>query len=445
MRCSLLAADKDKEVRWFEIIYRNKAVRTLPVVVQSINESGGVDQAVQGSATLKIAGAPILTQPPGEVTPNYVLIPTATPSIGDVPLEVLLTLNEAGGTASKFVIDWKDDSEPSETSSKQVSHTYEKAGQYQPTIVATIEGAETAPFRCQNIVTVQRLVYSVTANVTPGTGDAPLEVSLAYTETNGPADYIDVDWGDGTPADRVTVSPAAHEYEKGGSFTPVLTPTIDGVAESPVSASEVAVTDAITGISPAVVADDAVADGVSENSVTFKALTHSGAAAQSAPITIAASSETAVVTPVRGDAGGEGVPVTIRNTVAETVTLTATLDADDEIATTVDVTFGEPPADSTPGKLSITVDTDNAPADGVTADRITVTAKNAAGDVVNAAVTLTTTGSATFGVASGNTGTEGLASNVTDDTAETVTVTATLDSGDTITATAELTFTEVQK
>ncbi|WP_456299744.1 Ig-like domain-containing protein [Paraburkholderia tropica] len=192
-------------------------------------------------------------------------------------------------------------------------------------------------------------------------------------------------------------------------------------------------------------ADDAVADGVSENSVTFKALTHSGAAAQSAPITIAASSETAVVTPVRGDAGGEGVPVTIRNTVAETVTLTATLDADDEIATTVDVTFGEPPADSTPGKLSITVDTDNAPADGVTADRITVTAKNAAGDVVNAAVTLTTTGSATFGVASGNTGTEGLASNVTDDTAETVTVTATLDSGDTITATAELTFTEVQK
>lgn len=336
---ALLAADKDKEVRWFEIVYRNKAVRTLPVIVQSISESGGVDQAVQGSVTLKVAGAPVLTQPPGEVTPNYVLIPTATPSIGDVPLEVLLTLNEAGGTATKFTIDWKDESAPTESSSKQVSHTYEKAGQYQPTIVATVEGSDTAPFRCQNIVTVQRLEYSVTANVTPGSGDAPLDVSLAYTETNGPADYLDIDWGDGTPVDRATTSPVTHEYLKGGSFTPTLTPTIDGVAETALNANTVTVTDAITGITTSVVADNAVADGEAENAVTFTAQTQSSAEAASAPVTITTNSETAVVTPVSGDAGGEGVPVIVKNTLAETVTLTATLTSNDEITATADVTF----------------------------------------------------------------------------------------------------------
>ncbi|WP_322092816.1 Ig-like domain-containing protein [Paraburkholderia bannensis] len=442
---ALLEADKDKETRWFEIVYRNKAVRTLPVIVQSISESGGVDQAVQGSATLKVAGAPVLTQPPGEVTPNYTLIATASPSIGDVPLEVLLTLNEAGGTATKFVVDWKDGSATTETTSKQITHTYEEAGQYQPTIIATIEGEDTAPFKTQNIITAQRLPYSLTANVTPASGDAPLEVSLTYIETNGPADYIDVDWGDGTPADRVTVSPAAHEYEKGGSFTPALTPTIDGVAGTPVSAPTVIVTDAITGISASVVADNVIADGTEQNAVTFKALTQSGAEASSAPITITSSSETAVVAPVRGDAGGDGVPVMVTNTVAETVTLTATLDADDEIKVTQDVTFGEATADSTPASISISVDTDNAPADGVTPDKITVIAKNAAGDPVNAAVSLIATGSAALGIASGKTGTDGLVSNVTDETAETVTITATLDSDDTIKGTADLTFAEVQE
>ncbi|MGF6839901.1 putative secreted protein [Paraburkholderia youngii] len=151
---ALREAQQDGEERLLRIVYRNKAVRTVPVIVQAINESGGVDQAVQGSLTLKLAGPDVLTMPPEDQIANYVLIPVAVPSSGNAPLYVTLTLNESGGSASSFEIDWKDGSTTTITTAHSSTHTYDNAGQFRPSVVATIAGNDTAPFNA-NIVTVQ--------------------------------------------------------------------------------------------------------------------------------------------------------------------------------------------------------------------------------------------------------------------------------------------------
>ncbi|AUT62883.1 phage tail tube protein [Paraburkholderia terrae] len=240
----LVDAQKDGKTRMFEIIYRNKAVRTLPVIVQSVNESGGVDQAVQGSATLKVTGSSVLTMPPGQTTDDYVLIPIVSPAVGDAPLEVTLTINEAGGKASSFLIDWKDDGEPVEEDSNIATHTYATAGAYQPVVTAMISGSASAPFKSQNSVTVTAPPYVLTASVAPTTGIAPLAVTLTVTEENGNADLLTVDWGDGSATEDLAddATTAQHSYAAAGSFTTMVTPTIDSTPGSAVSAAPVIVT-----------------------------------------------------------------------------------------------------------------------------------------------------------------------------------------------------------
>jgi hypothetical protein len=143
---SLLDAYDDGEERMLEIVYRNKAVRTLPVIVQSVSETGGVDQAVAGSATLKIAGQPVLTQPSGSDSgpvEQYDLSAAITPASGDIPLHVTLQLTETGGAAAKYVIDWKDGSS-AETlvGSKTTTHNYEAEGSYTASVTATVNGKQ---------------------------------------------------------------------------------------------------------------------------------------------------------------------------------------------------------------------------------------------------------------------------------------------------------------
>lgn len=235
-------AQKDGRTRMFEIVYRNKAVRTLPVIVQSVNESGGVDQAVQGSATLKITGADVLTMPPGQDTANYVLIPVVAPTTGEAPLDVTLTLNEAGGSATGYAINWKDGSPVQQVTSKVAPHTYDTPGSYTPSIAATIAGSASAPFKAQTSVTVSAPPYALTAAVAPTDGVTPLAVTLTLTETNGTADYFDVDWGDGIAAERVSALTAPHSYAAAGTFVVSVTPTVGGTAGAAVDAGTVNVT-----------------------------------------------------------------------------------------------------------------------------------------------------------------------------------------------------------
>jgi hypothetical protein len=151
----LVQAEADKRQRMFEIIYSNKAIRTLPVTVQSISETGGVDQAISGSATLKITGTPILTQPPSvQPIEHYKLSAALTPASGTAPLHVTMQLVESGGAASKYVIDWKDGSSAeSLVGSKTTTHNYDAAGSYTAEITATVGGVA-QPTAKANVVTV---------------------------------------------------------------------------------------------------------------------------------------------------------------------------------------------------------------------------------------------------------------------------------------------------
>ncbi|BAO89022.1 phage tail tube protein [Caballeronia cordobensis] len=153
---ALLDAYDDGEERMLEIVYRNKAVRTLPVIVQSVSETGGVDQAVAGSATLKITGAPVLTQPADSNLPaeQYNLSVAVTPASGDAPLHVTMQLTETGGAAAKYAIDWKDGS-GSETlvGSRTTTHAYTDEGSYTASVVATVAG-KSQPAAQANPVTV---------------------------------------------------------------------------------------------------------------------------------------------------------------------------------------------------------------------------------------------------------------------------------------------------
>jgi Lambda phage tail tube protein, TTP len=145
---ALRQARDDGEKRMFQIIYRNGVVRTLPVIVQSINESGGVDQAVQGSVTAKITTAPILTQPDNESEDGatYDLIISADPNAGAAPLPIVLTMTEYGNHATQFLIDWGDITAPQTITTNVGTHTYVDPGEYQIRVTPTIGGHQTAPW-----------------------------------------------------------------------------------------------------------------------------------------------------------------------------------------------------------------------------------------------------------------------------------------------------------
>lgn len=138
---ALNAAYDDGEERMFEIIYRNGAVRTLPVIVQSINETGGVDQAVAGSATLKITGQPVLTQPKAVVPAVYALSVAVTPASGAAPLAVDMQLTEQNGAAGKFTIDWKDGGAAEDLiGANTTTHNYNVAGTFTAEVIAHVGG-----------------------------------------------------------------------------------------------------------------------------------------------------------------------------------------------------------------------------------------------------------------------------------------------------------------
>ncbi|MGF6981426.1 PKD repeat protein [Paraburkholderia atlantica] len=145
---ALDAAYDDGETRQFMIIYRNGAVRTLPVQVQTVTETGGVDQAIQGSASLRIVGASVLTLPDlfGDEGTEYDLIIQANPSFGTAPLAVTLVISEQGNTASEFLIDWGDDSAAQTVTTNTANHTYSEPGQFRVRVRPTVQGYQTAPF-----------------------------------------------------------------------------------------------------------------------------------------------------------------------------------------------------------------------------------------------------------------------------------------------------------
>jgi PKD repeat protein len=238
-------AYKDGEERMFEIIYRNGAVRTLPVIVQSINETGGVDQAVHGAATLKITGEPILTQPVSQPKPVYLLTASVTPATGAAPLAATLTLTESGARATSFGVTWGDgtalETLPGGTVMKD--HTYVTAGDYTGSVAPDLHGVPGSVIQIPKVTVTAGPPYGLTPALDPLAGAAPLTVALTLTEVNGVASSIDVDWGDGTPPDTITGASVggAHDYTDAGSFDVTVTPTVSGVVLAAVPAGTVEV------------------------------------------------------------------------------------------------------------------------------------------------------------------------------------------------------------
>jgi Lambda phage tail tube protein, TTP len=152
---ALHEAYKDGEQRMFEVVYRNGAVRTLPVIVQSINETGGVDQAVHGAATLKVTGEAILTQPTAAATPAYALTVGVTPLSGPAPLHVTMNLTEQNGAAGKFDIDWGDGTvHETLTASNTTTHNYQTAGSFTAIVAPYVSGAPSSTTSSGPAVTV---------------------------------------------------------------------------------------------------------------------------------------------------------------------------------------------------------------------------------------------------------------------------------------------------
>jgi hypothetical protein len=148
-------AYKDGQERMFEVIYRNGAVRTLPVIVQSINETGGVDQAVHGAATLKITGEAILTQPSAAATPAYSLSVGITPLSGAAPLHVTMNLTEQNGASGKFEIDWGDGTtKETLTASNTTTHNYQDAGDFTAKVAPYVNGVPSTTTSSGPAVTV---------------------------------------------------------------------------------------------------------------------------------------------------------------------------------------------------------------------------------------------------------------------------------------------------
>ncbi|MGF6607053.1 hypothetical protein OKW45_001953 [Paraburkholderia sp. WSM4175] len=167
----------DGERRMFQIIYRNGAVRTLPVQVQTVTETGGVDQAIQGSATLRIVGAAVLTLPDlfGDEGSEYDLIIQANPSFGTAPLTVTLLIAEQGNTASAFLVDWGDETTPQSITTNTATHTYSEPGQFRVRVTPTVQGYQTAPF-------YGPMVYV-------NAGEAATETTSSETSGNAGATY----------------------------------------------------------------------------------------------------------------------------------------------------------------------------------------------------------------------------------------------------------------
>jgi len=102
------------------------------------------------------------------------------------------------------------------------------------TVVAIVAG-----FAGSTPVTVQQSGNqppTVSINVTPTSGDAPLEVTSAVvaSDTDGQIASVQVDWGDGSAPDTSTESPFSptHQYAAVGNYTAVATATDDSGGQS---------------------------------------------------------------------------------------------------------------------------------------------------------------------------------------------------------------------
>jgi PKD repeat protein len=78
--------------------------------------------------------------------------------------------------------------------------------------------------------------YSVTIVASPLSGTEPLSVTATATEVGGSASNFNWNWGDGTTNSNTSSPTATHSYTIPGSYVVKMTPTVDTIIGTQVSA-----------------------------------------------------------------------------------------------------------------------------------------------------------------------------------------------------------------
>ena len=202
---------------------------------------------------------------------------------------------------------------------------------------------------------------------------------------------------------------------------------------NPISATNSAVS-----ASPTSVADD----GVSTSTITVTVKDTAGTLAANKTVTLSQGGGSSTITTVNGTTNANGqATFTVKDTKAESVTYTATVDALVTISQTAQVTFTTGPVSA--GASKVVASPTSVLADGTSSSTITVTLNDPTNNPVSGkTVTLTAaSGSSTITTVSGTTNASGQATfSVKDLVAESVTYTA-KDSTDNVTATQQATVT----
>src|SRR2546422_340669 len=149
-------------------------------------------------------------------------LPSVTASVDHnlaAPGTVLTFSASPSGGDGSFSFEWTF-GDGSSGSGAPATHAYTAAGSYQATVTATDgNGGTASSFRSVTISDI-----SVTANVSPTSGDATTIFTFTASASGGSGSPYSFSWafGDGTTG---TGSPASHSYSAGGIYSPAVTAT----------------------------------------------------------------------------------------------------------------------------------------------------------------------------------------------------------------------------
>ncbi|NKF21911.1 M36 family metallopeptidase [Solimonas marina] len=164
---------------------------------------------------------------------------TATPTSGDIPLQVAFDASTSAGAdgaaITQYTFVFGDGSDPVTTTSPTLSYTYTAAGTFEAEVVVTDADGHTAE---SSIVTIKPTTTIVVGGsdhpvaalvVTPTSGTAPLNVSFdgSRSFSSDGASITGYRWnfGDGSAVVTTTRPTTTHVYTQVGTFTPSLTVT----------------------------------------------------------------------------------------------------------------------------------------------------------------------------------------------------------------------------
>jgi PKD repeat protein len=164
---------------------------------------------------------------------------------GNSPFTVTFTATETNGPASSYLWNFGD-GDTATTTVNNTTHQYAAGSTTtfnKATMTPTVDGKQLAAVTAPTAATV--IVYSATAAGAPLTGThGTTAITWTLTETGKPTTGTNsYSWnlGDGSQAQVTSVPTITYTYAAAGSYTAVCTPTIDGVAQTAVTAAAPAV------------------------------------------------------------------------------------------------------------------------------------------------------------------------------------------------------------